>query len=72
MGAGDPDEAAAITEVINGFISTGIEPTEVAAAVAEAVKVRRFWILTHDDTRAAVKARTASILDDGTPPLLMH
>ena len=41
-------------------------------AVAEAVKVRRFWILTHDDTRAAVKARTASILDDGTPPLLMH
>jgi NAD(P)-dependent dehydrogenase (short-subunit alcohol dehydrogenase family) len=71
-GAGDPGEAAAITEVINGFISTGIEPTEVAEAVAEAVKLRRFWILTHDDTRAAVKARTASILDDGTPPLLMH
>jgi NAD(P)-dependent dehydrogenase (short-subunit alcohol dehydrogenase family) len=71
-GPGDPEEAAAITAVINDFISTGKEPAEVAEAVLEAVRVRRFWILTHDDTRAAVSARAASILDDGTPPLLMH
>jgi NAD(P)-dependent dehydrogenase (short-subunit alcohol dehydrogenase family) len=71
-GPGDPEEAAAITAVINDFISTGMEPADVAEVVLEAVKVRRFWILTHDDTRAAVSARTASILGDGTPPLLMH
>jgi NAD(P)-dependent dehydrogenase (short-subunit alcohol dehydrogenase family) len=71
-GPGDPEEAAAITEVINDFISTGIDPADVADRVAEAVKVRRFWILTHDDTRAAVSARTTSILEDGAPPLLMH
>lgn len=71
-GPGDPEQASVIQEVIDGFISTGIAPEEVAAAVAEAVKVRRFWILTHDDTRAAVSARSKSILEDGTPPLLMH
>lgn len=71
-GAGDPESAAAIQEVIDGFISTGISPDEVAAEVVEAVKVRRFWILTHDDTAAAVSMRTKSILEDGTPPMLMH
>ena len=71
-GAGDPEQASAIQEVIDGFISTGISPDEVAAKVVEAVKVRRFWILTHDDTAAAVSLRTKSILEDGTPPMLMH
>ncbi len=71
-GRGDEAEASAIAEAIQNFISTGIEPEAVADAVAEAVKVRRFWILTHDDTHAAVSMRTKAILEDGPPPMLMH
>jgi len=71
-GPGDPEAAAAIAGLVEGFVSTGIEPDQVAGAVVDAVRTRRFWILTHDDTRAAVSARTASILDDGSPPMLMH
>jgi len=70
--AAAPDDEGGVVEVINNFLATGIEPEEVAAAVAEAVKVGRFWILTHDDTKAAVSARTRSILEGTPPPLLMH
>lgn len=69
---GPPEDASAIAEVIETFISKGIEPADVADKVAEAVKVNRFWIITHEDTPAAVTQRMRSILDDGTPPMLMH
>jgi NAD(P)-dependent dehydrogenase (short-subunit alcohol dehydrogenase family) len=71
-GVEQPAGEDAVVEVINNFLSTGIEPEQVAAAVADAVKVRRFWILTHDDSVAAVKARTRAVVEDGDPPLLMH
>jgi NAD(P)-dependent dehydrogenase (short-subunit alcohol dehydrogenase family) len=69
---GEPADAGAIAEVIETFISRGIEPADVADQVAEAVKVNRFWIITHEDTPAAVTQRMESILQDGTPPMLMH
>lgn len=69
---GEPSDAAAVSEVIETFISRGIDPAEVADKVAEAVKVRRFYILTHEDTPAAVAQRMGAILEDGTPPMLMH
>ena len=71
-GAGDPAQAAGVAEVIENMVSGGIEPDEVAARVVAAVKERRFWILTHDDTAPAVALRTRSILDGGDPPLLTH
>jgi short-subunit dehydrogenase len=69
---GEPADAGAIAEVIETFISRGIDPADVADTVAEAVKVGRFWILTHADTPAAVAQRMTAILEDGTPPMLMH
>jgi hypothetical protein len=69
---GPPADAGAIADVIETFISKGIDPADVADQVAEAVKVNRFWIITHEDTPAAVTQRMRSILDDGTPPMLMH
>lgn len=69
---GAPEDASAIAEVIETFISKGIDPADVADRVVDAVKVRRFWILTHEDTPAAVAQRMQSILEDGTPPMLMH
>ena len=70
--AGEPVDAGAIAEVIETFISRGIDPADVADQVAEAVKVRRFYIITHDDTPAAVAQRMHAIMEDGTPPMLMH
>ncbi len=69
---GEPADAGAIAEAIETFISRGIDPADVADKVAEAVKVGRFWILTHEDTPAAVAQRMTAILEDGTPPMLMH
>lgn len=69
---GEPVDAGAIAEVIETFISRGIEPAEVAEQVAEAVRVNRFWIITHEDTPGAVAQRMQAILEDGTPPMLMH
>ena len=69
---GPGEDADAVAEVISSFISTGIDPDDVAAKVVDGVKAKRFWILTHDDTRAAVSKRTESILDDGDPPMLTH
>jgi NAD(P)-dependent dehydrogenase (short-subunit alcohol dehydrogenase family) len=71
-GLGDPEGAAALTEVVTNFVSSGLDPADVADEVFAAVAARRFWIVTHDDTPAAVQARTRSILDGGDPPLLMH
>ena len=70
--SGEPIEAGAIAEVIETFISKGIEPADVADAVAEAVIEGHFYILTHDDTPRAVELRTQAILTGGNPPNLMH
>ena len=45
---------------------------EKADAVIDAVKSKKFWITTHDDTPAAVTLRTRSIIDGTNPPQLMH
>jgi NAD(P)-dependent dehydrogenase (short-subunit alcohol dehydrogenase family) len=61
-----------VAGVISDFLATGIEPGEVADKVAEAVKSRTFWILTHDDTAAAITLRTRSLLEGTDPPSLLH
>jgi short-subunit dehydrogenase len=45
----------------------GIEPSEVADQVLEAVRSRTFWILPHDDLKPIVTARAESIVG-GTNP----
>ena len=66
------DEVDALGEIVQGFISQGIDPDEVAGRVVDAVRSRQFWIITHDDTDAAVSLRTSSILNRTDPPQLMH
>ncbi len=41
---------------------TGQTPATVAAAVLEAIRAQRFWIVTHPDERPSVEARAARIL----------
>jgi NAD(P)-dependent dehydrogenase (short-subunit alcohol dehydrogenase family) len=46
----------------------GLDPSQVAEMVVDAIRVRRFYVLTHpDDPIAAVRARLAAM--DGGPPL---
>ena len=66
------DEVDALGEIVQGFISQGIDPDEVAGRVVDAVRARQFWIITHDDTDAAVSRRASSITERTDPPLLMH
>ena len=41
---------------------TGLEPSVTAAAVLDAIRQDRFWILTHNDLQPAIEARSADIL----------
>ena len=57
--------------IIAGFIEGGMSPEDVATHVAEAVAEKRFYILTHPDSKAAVSARMNAILDEMSPPMMM-
>jgi NAD(P)-dependent dehydrogenase (short-subunit alcohol dehydrogenase family) len=69
---GPPEGADMMAEVVSSFIDTGIDPDDVADHVVAAVKAKQFWIITHDDTDAAVTLRKRSILERTDPPQLMH
>jgi NAD(P)-dependent dehydrogenase (short-subunit alcohol dehydrogenase family) len=52
----DPDPAVSpiaglISGVLRAGVETGIEPSEVADQVVDAIRTERFWILTHPDMR---------------------
>ena len=55
--------------IIGGLVDNGIEPAEVAGMVLDAIRTRRFWIFTHDSSRANVQARFDAITSDGQPVL---
>lgn len=60
-----------VAAAIEGFIAGGLSPDDVAAQVAAAVAEKRFYILTHPDSKKAVRARMEAILADEPPPFLM-
>ncbi|MEX1022432.1 MAG: SDR family NAD(P)-dependent oxidoreductase [Dehalococcoidia bacterium] len=55
---------------IEHWARDGMPPDEVAEIVLEAVKERRFYILTHPEYKQRVEARMQSILTDADPPPL--
>jgi NAD(P)-dependent dehydrogenase (short-subunit alcohol dehydrogenase family) len=62
------DLAAMFGDVLRGFISSGMDPAEVAQQVVAAVKERRFYILTHDASADMVRRRMEAIVTGGDPP----
>lgn len=66
------EEEAAISEIIEHFLTTGMEAADVAAHVVEAVRSKTFWILTHENTSDNVQQRVQSMVDRTVPPLLAH
>jgi NAD(P)-dependent dehydrogenase (short-subunit alcohol dehydrogenase family) len=71
----DPDQLAvqaATREAINGLISGGISPDEVAARVVDAIKTDRFYILTHPEMTPAVGERVRRIVEGEGPSVSME
>ena len=46
---------------MNTLVAGGIDPAEVANHVVDAIRAKRFYILTHPTTIEAVRRRLATI-----------
>jgi NAD(P)-dependent dehydrogenase (short-subunit alcohol dehydrogenase family) len=68
--AGEGDTAM-FREVLNNFISTGLDPAQVADQVLAAVQERRFYVLTHPDWKPMIANRVDNIVNERAPLLAM-
>jgi NAD(P)-dependent dehydrogenase (short-subunit alcohol dehydrogenase family) len=66
---GVPDDGPGLRGLMEGLIESGLDPDEVATTVLEAIRARRFWILTHDTTLPNAQRRWDAIARDGQPTL---
>jgi NAD(P)-dependent dehydrogenase (short-subunit alcohol dehydrogenase family) len=66
---GVPDDGPGLRGLMQGLIESGLDPDEVATTVLEAIRARRFWILTHDTTLPNAQRRWDAIARDGQPTL---
>lgn len=66
--ADDGGLSSAFGEVVRGFVASGMDPADVAAQVVDAVKARRFYILTHPESAEMVRRRMDAIVGGGDPP----
>jgi hypothetical protein len=55
--------------MIDDLIETGLDPTEVADLVVDAVRASRFSVLTHPEWQGMVRDRTERLLSGETPVL---
>jgi NAD(P)-dependent dehydrogenase (short-subunit alcohol dehydrogenase family) len=68
------DAAAAdpgMTNLLRDVIANGMDPDDVADKVLNAITSNTFYILTHDDSAAAVTARANAIAEGGDPVFFM-
>lgn len=54
-------------QILRDLVANGISPVDVAEAVHQAVINNSFWILTHDEMRSGILARSQSIVDNQAP-----
>jgi NAD(P)-dependent dehydrogenase (short-subunit alcohol dehydrogenase family) len=60
-------EEAALEQAVRQLLATGLPPTQVAAQVVDAIRARRFYILTHPEWKGLIRARLEDILAERTP-----
>lgn len=58
-----------IHEMLAAAVATGVDPADVAAIVADAIRTGRFWVLTHPTTLGYAQQRWDTIAADGRPTL---
>lgn len=56
-------------EIMKQFLATGMSPDDVAALVVDAVKAKRFYILTHPEMKPAIQERMEAILAEANPQM---
>lgn len=61
----NPDDARA--EMFRQMLANGMPPPELAGIVFEAIRKRRFYILTHPDMKPAIERRMNNILSEQPP-----
>jgi NAD(P)-dependent dehydrogenase (short-subunit alcohol dehydrogenase family) len=69
LGGGLPEnEGDPMTDVVAQLLAGGLAPSVVADHVADAVRRRRFWVLTHPDVLPAIEARVSALVAGENPP----
>ncbi len=58
---------AGFADYIGSLIASGLEPAEVAAMVVDAIRTRRFYILTHPEWSPMITGRTERIVNGEVP-----
>jgi NAD(P)-dependent dehydrogenase (short-subunit alcohol dehydrogenase family) len=65
---GDAPMASVFGDMLRGFIDSGMDPKDVARQVVDAVRTRRFYILTHAASADMVRRRMEAIIKGENPP----
>ncbi len=61
-------EGPDLREMITAMLAGGLDPADVADRVVDAVRNKRFYILTHPEWKSMVAARMQRIVDEENPP----
>ena len=70
-GAPDAEAEAGFASLVGSLIAEGLRPEEVAGMVLDAVRTRRFYVLTHPEWVPAVGDRTDRIMAGEDPAVAM-
>jgi NAD(P)-dependent dehydrogenase (short-subunit alcohol dehydrogenase family) len=60
-----------LREIVAGLLAAGLDPADVAANVVDAVKRRRFYILTHQEWKPMISERVERIVAEEDPSTAM-
>jgi short-subunit dehydrogenase len=62
---------AAMFDMIKGIFAGGMQPSETASIVLDAIKEKRFYILTHPEHNDVIRGRIDAVVGGAPPPTLM-
>jgi NAD(P)-dependent dehydrogenase (short-subunit alcohol dehydrogenase family) len=62
-----PDVDPAVAQAMHGLIETGMDPSEVAGHVVDAIGDGRFYVLTHPGMSDGIRRRAEEVLAGGPP-----
>ena len=62
------EQADMFRTALEGLIAGGLDPADVADLVLDAVRTKRFYILTHPDWKPMISGRVDAILAEQDPP----
>jgi NAD(P)-dependent dehydrogenase (short-subunit alcohol dehydrogenase family) len=66
---GNPAQMQAMEQAFRAMLASGLAPGDVATAVLEAIRAERFYVITHEETKAMVGARMGDIVEGRNPTL---